>query len=239
MPVQRIAARCGTARARCILLPGARSAAADFITEGFVADLHAAAPACEVWLADAHLGYVVEGQLLARLRADVVQPAGGAPKPWLVGISLGGFAALAYATHHADDIAGVLALAPYLGRRELLRDIVAAGGLEAWSATPAEPRGPYEAMEALEEDMWRWVVRQSAGRAGWAAPPVFLGHGRDDRFADAHRMLQSRLPAAHTQVVPGGHDWPPWRTLWQQWLRQGRLMPGGATAGAAGCGETQ
>lgn len=230
MPARRIAARCA-ARARCILLPGVASRAEEFIGEGFVADLHAVAPACEVVLADAHLGYFVEGQLLPRLRADVVQPGIDALKPWLVGISLGGFAALAYAAHHGDEIAGVLALAPYLGRRELLRDIAAAGGPEAWSTQSPQPREPYE---ALEEDVWRWLAQRTTSRARMTSPPVHLGYGRDDRFADAHRVLQSLLPAGHTQVVGGGHDWPPWRMLWRQWLQQGWLT----SAAGRGCGET-
>jgi hypothetical protein len=243
MPVQRIAARCA-ARARCILLPGARSRAADFITEGFVADLHAAAPATEVLLAEAHLGYFVEGALLPRLRADGVQPGSGAARPWLVGISLGGLAAPGYAAQHGDEIAGVLALAPYLGRRELLRDIVAAGGLDAWAALPAGPRETRQVHEAFEDDLWRWVARRAAGgeaggmQAGTRAtlPPVFLGYGREDRFAHAQRMLQSRLPAGHTQVVPGGHDWPPWRVLWRQWLQQGWLAAASGGNGG-GCGN--
>ena len=233
MPTRRIAARCA-ASARCVLLPGARSAAEDFVAQGFVSDLQAAVPACEVVLADAHLGYFVEDQLLTRLREDVVRPGEPGPKPWLVGISLGGFAALAYAMRHGNEIAGVLALAPYLGRRELLRDITAAGGPAAWRELPPVPRGPYDAYEGLEDELWRWLARPGLG-AAVAAPPIHLGYGRGDRFVDALAVLQVLLPAGHTHTVPGGHDWPPWRALWQQWLRQGELA---AHGGGKGCGGT-
>lgn len=133
MRVRHIAARCAPQR-RVVLLPGVRSLADDFVHEGFVAQLQRAAPACEVLLADAHLGYFVEGQLLRRLRDDVLRPAvvpaGGGrtaandatnsatssathraalERPWLVGVSLGGLMALAYAMRHGDELAGVLA----------------------------------------------------------------------------------------------------------------------------------
>jgi hypothetical protein len=40
---------------------------------------------------------------------------------------------------------------------------------------------------------------------------LHLGYGRDDRFADAHRLLATQLPAAQVFDTPGGHDWPVWR----------------------------
>ncbi len=233
MPVRRVAARC-PARARCVLMPGVYSRADDFVSEGFVADLQRAAPACEVLLADAHLGYFVEGQLLQRLREDVVQPGGEArgARPWLVGISLGGLAALAYAMRHGDEIAGVLAIAPYLGRRELLRDISAAGGPLAWSRLPVAPASPGEPHAAIEDALWRWLARPGIGSAA-SGPSIYLGYGGDDRFVDAQRTLQALLPPGHGDVVDGGHDWPPWRALWQRWLQRGLLA-----GPPAACGDT-
>lgn len=252
MPVRRIAARC-TTRQRCVMLPGVYSRADDFVGEGFVEDLRRQAPACELLLADAHLGYFVEGQLVRRLREDVVQPAqraAGAPpdttpparapamtagspaasvplpadgRPWLVGISLGGLAALAYAMRHGDEVAGVLAIAPYLGRRSLLRDISAAGGPLAWSRRAAGAPAGADDYETLEDDLWRWLAHRGAEGGAATAPPIYLGFGRDDRFADAQRVMQTLLPAGHTEVVAGGHDWPPWRALWQRWLQRGLL----------------
>lgn len=246
MPVRRIAARCA-ANQRCVLLPGVYSRADDFVGEGFVEDLQRHAPACEMLLADAHLGYLVEGQLVRRLREDVVRPApavaaAGSPaaegpaaaavrRPWLVGISLGGLAALAYAMRHGDEVAGVLAIAPYLGRRTLLRDISAAGGPLAWSRRTAPPASDDGSPGALEDALWHWFA-QRAATPGAATPPVYLGYGRADRFVDAQRVLQSLLPPGCTDVVDGGHDWPPWRALWQRWLQRGLLAaPGDACGG--------
>jgi len=61
---------------------------------------------------------------------------------------------------------------------------------------------------------------------------VHLGFGSEDRFADGHRMLAAALPPEMVQVVPGGHDWPVWRQLWDNFLdtRLGALRssaPGG------------
>ena len=47
---------------------------------------------------------------------------------------------------------------------------------------------------------------------------MFLGFGSEDRFADTQRLLAGVLPAAQTRVIPGGHDWPVWRALWEQFL---------------------
>lgn len=242
MPVRRIAARCA-ASARCVLLPGAYSRADDFVSEGFVLDLQRSAPGCELLLADAHLGYFIEGQLLRRLREDVVRPGmGDAPgeahgagqqgdrvdaRPWLVGVSLGGMAALAYAMRHGSEIAGVLAIAPYLGRRELMRDITAAGGPLHWSRLPAVAREPHE---SIEDELWRWLVRPGIGSVA-SGLPIYLGYGRADRFAETQQMLRALLPADHGDIVDGGHDWPPWRALWQRWLQRGLLL-------GVGCGST-
>lgn len=222
MPTRQLAAPCPPAAARCVLLPGALSTAEEFVREGFVADVQAACPACEVTLAEAHIGYFVEGALLPRLREDVVRPASGGPRPWLVGTSLGALAALAYAAEHGNEIAGVVAIAPYLGRRELLRDISAAGGPEGFARLPAREPTWYDAHETLEEQVWRWLATAPRG-APQPGPPIYLGYGTGDRFADAQRVLQSLLPAAHTHSVAGGHDWPPWRMLWRQWLQRGLL----------------
>ena len=229
MATRRIAPHCAprcATTARCLLLPGALSRAEDFVSEGFVADLQAAAPACDVVLAEAHLGYFVEGPLIERLREDAVRPGRGGPKPWLVGVSLGGFAALAYAMHHPSEIAGVLAIAPDLGRRTLLRDITAAGGPVAWSQPPPPAAGTLEAYEAIEDDLWRWLARRAdePAAASRESPPLFLGYGLNDRFADAQRQLQSMLPSGNTTSAPGGHDWPPWRALWRGWLQRGLLV---------------
>ncbi len=197
-----------------VLLPGAYSRPREFVDEGSVAALRRHGIAADVQVADAHLRYYEDKTIVERLRQDIVGPARarGVPQVWLVGISLGGFGALGYAARHGDEIAGVLALAPYLGRRSVLQEIEAAGGPVAWRRANAPPEG-----DDLEREIWRWAAGAPA------APPVWLGFGRDDRFADANRLFGSLLPPERRFDTEGGHDWPPWRALWERWLDEGRL----------------
>jgi hypothetical protein len=38
--------------------------------------------------------------------------------------------------------------------------------------------------------------------------------------------MATTLPEGRVRTVPGGHDWGPWRALWNDWLERGLL--GGA-----------
>lgn len=225
MDLTRLPGPCsGRAPALVVMLPGAYSRPQEFVDEGFVAELRRRGLAADVVIADAHLGYFQDRSVLRRLREDLVLPARaqGYRQVWLAGISLGGFGALAYGARHGDEVDGILALAPYLGRRQLHKEIIDAGGPQRWRTQ----RFAREADDA-ERDLWEWLAQPAP-----AGPPVWLGYGRDDRFADAHRMLAQVLPAERRFDTPGGHDWPPWRALWSAWLDR-RLLPQACAGGAA------
>lgn len=197
-----------------VMLPGAYSEPQEFVAEGFVSSLRQQRVAADVVIVGSRIEHYVEGQVLERLQSEVIGPARarGVRAVWLLGISLGGLFALAYAARHPGQVTGVLTLAPYLGRRTLLTEIERAGGPGVWAASRhALPD------DLLEHEAWAWIAR------GQAAPLLHLGYGRDDRFADAHRLLAEQLPAEHSFTVAGGHDWPVWRTLWQQWLSRGLI----------------
>jgi pimeloyl-ACP methyl ester carboxylesterase len=198
-----------------VLLPGAYSPPEEFEAAGFVDAARQARLAADIGIADAHLRYFTDKTAIQRLREDIVLPARarGVKDVWLVGISLGGFGALGYALRHPGEVSGVLAIAPYLGRRTLLRDIVAGGGPRLWRER-ALPEGP----DDVETALWQWLSAPAP-----AGPPVWLAYGRDDRFADSHRLLSGLLPADRVDSVPGGHDWPPWRALWDRFLARGLL----------------
>ncbi|MFO1327030.1 MAG: alpha/beta hydrolase-fold protein [Rubrivivax sp.] len=197
-----------------VMLPGAYSQPGEFADEGFIDALRTAQVPADVLVAGATLGHYVEGRVVERLHDEVVAPARarGVRSVWLLGVSLGGLFALSYASRHADQLDGVLLLAPYLGRRTLLAEIDAAGGPEAWAAG-RRPR----ADDLPEHEVWAWLATRPS------VPPLYLGFGRDDRFADAHRRLAARLPRGHVDEIDGGHDWPAWRALWQRFLQRGRV----------------
>jgi len=46
-----------------------------------------------------------------------------------------------------------------------------------------------------------------------------LGTGEaDTQMAAKARVLGAALPADHVGHESGGHDWPPWKKLWGDWL---------------------
>ena len=204
------------ARTLVVMLPGAYSQPQEFIDEGFVKALRQRGLAADVKMVDAHLGYFTDRTVLQRLRDDVVLPArkAGYRQVWLVGISLGGFAALGYAARHAGDIDGVLAIAPYPGTQALQREIVGAGGPLQWRRKNAAPT------DDLEREVWWWLASGDAA----SRPPVYLAYGSDDRFAKGLVVMEGTLPSGRASTVRGGHDWAPWRELWNGWLER-QLLP--------------
>jgi hypothetical protein len=201
----------GTHSTRIVLLPGAYHELGDFVGAGFDAALCDRGLSAELILAAPELAHLGDRGWIARLQAEVIGPArehgGGAL--WLGGISLGGFMALRFAADGQHGIDGLCLLAPYLGSRIVAAEVAAHDSLESWR--PA----------ALAEDdddrrIWRFVQRLGSP----AAPRVFLGYGSEDRFADTQQLLARALPAESTRVIAGGHDWPVWRALWEDFLDQ-------------------
>jgi hypothetical protein len=205
-----------------VLLPGAYGTPADFLREGFVAAVRQRCLPLDLALADAHLGLYSDGTVFAHLHDDLIQPARqqGYRRIWLAGISLGGLASLAYASRHQGTAApdGVMVLAPYLGNRAITGAITAAGGLAHWTP-PTLAEGDVGDVECRT---WAWL---QARQAMTSPAPLYLGYGAADRFAAGHRLMAGALPAATVVTLPGGHDWPTWRTLWHTMLDRFTLTP--------------
>jgi pimeloyl-ACP methyl ester carboxylesterase len=190
-----------------VWLPGAYHAAQDFVTAGFAQAVRARQLSLDLVFIDMELEHVGDRSALRELRSDIVSPARAAGiSIWLGGISLGGMFALNYAASHPDELDGLCLLAPYLGNRILTNEIAGAPGLAAWQ--------PGELAEADEERrLWSYVKNRHAG-----SPPLYLGFGREDRFSAAHELLAATLPADSVDVIPGGHEWPIWCSLWENFL---------------------
>lgn len=205
----------GRAQTLIVMLPGIYSRPAEFVDEGFVAAVRNRGIAADVLIVDLHLGYYNDRSVLVRLRDDVVLPARakGYKSIWLVGTSLGGFGALGYAVRHGDEIDGVVALAPFLARDRLMKELTDAGSAKAWRQVPHEREA-----EDLDREIWEWATSSPP-----PALPVYLGYGDKDRFIKTSSLFAETLPTGRSVEVPGGHDWKTWRTLWNGWLDRGLL----------------
>ena len=189
-----------------IWLPGAYHSAQNFLEQGFAGAVAKRGTQLDLSFVDLQMRHLDDRDALARLRSELVLPArDSGVSVWLGGISLGGMAALDYASAHSGEIDGLCLLAPYLGNRMLIKEIAAGGGL-----------GPWEAHELAQHDaehrIWRYIKTRCASR------PLFLGYGRSDRFAAAHDLLAAALPPLWVKVVAGGHDWRAWINLWEGFL---------------------
>lgn len=204
----RAARKGGTSPACMIWLPGAFHSPEDFLDAGFDASVRDRGIALDLEFVPLELEHVGDRRVIGRVAQELVAPARarGCSAIWIGGISLGGLFALDYAATEAGEWDGLCLLAPYLGNRLLITELLQAESVAAWQPGPLA--------ESLEERrIWRFVqTRQAAPR------PLYLGYGRDDRFAPAHGLLAQTLPLDAVDVVPGGHDWQTWATLWERFL---------------------
>jgi len=196
-----------TATRRMLLLPPAYSRPEDFLREGFSEAVHARGLDLDLVLIELRFRSVSDRSVLTHLEALIRAAHGaGCKEVWLAGISLGAYIALACADRQPHSLAGLCLFAPYLGSHIVTQEIERAGGVAAWE--------PGELAEDDEERrIWRFIKAHAHG-----APPIHLGLGGEDRFGARHRVLAAALPAERVDLVPGGHEWPVWRRLWERFL---------------------
>jgi len=197
---------------RMIWLPGAFQGPEDFLAAGFDVAARKRHLAVDLQFVRLELEHVSDRSVIDRLACEVVAPAraAGCRSFWLAGISLGGFFALDYAATQAGGCDGLCLIAPYLGSRQLIAEIAAAPSLDAWDAGPL-------AESDEERRIWRFI-RSRCDERGPETRPVYLGYGREDRFARGHALMSEALAPDRVQVAPGGHDWPTWSALWERFL---------------------
>jgi len=196
-----------------VLLPGAHTELEDFGRHGFIDAVRARGMQTDILMADLNYTHVMAQTVAATLHDQVIEPAqqAGYHHIWLAGISLGGLNALLYAAEHAASLAGIHLLAPYPGTADIVAEIRAAGGPQAWAQTPTADLGD-------ERVVWRWLLAQQTADSPL---PVSFGCGAEDRFIRNQRLLAELLPAERVSYLPGGHDWPAWQALWADWLARG------------------
>ena len=208
------------AKTLVIMLPGALQQPEDFVQAGFIDAVRQRGLSIDLTLVDLGLDYIGEatnGSALQRIDAELVQPARlqHYDAIWLGGISIGGLVAIAYADRYPGQLDGLCLLSPYPGNRMLMREIEAAGGLDRWHAGDGTEQD-------AERTMWRWLqgrAKQARGEQGGnERTSIHLGYGRQDRFAPALQLAAEALAGQHIDAIPGGHDWPTWHKLWENFL---------------------
>ena len=193
---------------RVLFLPAAYTGPEDFVRAGFVSTVRERGLPLDLVFAEVNLQHLTDRTILRRVRHELVLPARalGCRSIWICGISLGGFVGLAFAERYASEIEGLCVLAPYLGNHMITGEIERATGVAGWE--PGE-LGP----EDDERRVWRFIKTRASHPV-----EIHLGYGREDRFADSHRMMAAALDPHRVQVIPGAHEWPVWSKLWVAFL---------------------
>ncbi len=192
---------------RVLMLPAAYSGPEDFVRAGFARAVRQRHLEVDLLFAQLELQHLTDGTLLARVRQELLLPARAQGcSIWLGGISLGGYVALGCAERYPQEIDGLCLFAPYLGSHIVTDEIARADGVHAWR--PGEI-----AADDQERRIWRFIQALGA-----RALPIHLGLGREDRFAPRHRLMAAALAPGSVDIVPGGHDWPTWYRLWENFL---------------------
>ena len=213
-PIRSQFYECGRSANRLIIfLPGIGDVLEDYEVYGFIDAVRERGISADMTVADMHFGYYLRRTALDRLREDVILPArrSGYDQIDLVGISLGGFGGLFYAAHYPGEIARLFLLAPYLGSREIVAELSNAGGVKSWRPAKVSEND-------YPRQLWRRLKNYSPHNT--ALPNLYLGYGRQDKFATANQLLAELLPLTHVHTVPGRHDWPTWKRLWNLLLTQ-------------------
>ncbi len=199
-------ARAGAmAPVRIVMLPPAYATAGDFLDAGFARSVRERDLPIDLVFADLKARHLRDESLNGQVWELIAPVRDRAVKVWLGGISLGGYIALGAAQADPGALAGMCLLAPYLGSH-IVTGEVARAGIDAWDPAAL-------ADDDDERRLWRFIKQ---GRP--AGFPIHLGIGREDRFAERHRVLAGALVSADVDTVPGGHDWPTWHRLWENFL---------------------
>ncbi len=190
-----------------IVLPGRRDNVEVMQKYSVAEAIHAGWPEVDVQLTSATLAYYMDGGLAARVRSELLEPAraGGYQRIILMGASMGGMGSLIVDQANPSMLDHLVLMAPYLGKRQLLREIADAGGVLEWQAGPAPA-----AMDSsnFERELWRHI--QLLGRDPQQRARIWLAYGEDDRLANTVPVIAPALEPSHILPRDGGHNWVVW-----------------------------
>lgn len=189
-----------------VVLPGRYDDLASLTDSGVVEAIQSQWPRADVLLAAAAMDYYIDGVVADRLHREIVAPARerGVQQLWVVGASLGGMGALLYERAHPGELDGIVLLAPYLGDRAIIGQIMAAGGPCQWQPGPPQTINGSN----FETELWRSLrgLADDADRAG----RIWLAYGDEDRLRYAIPAIAPLLDPDQVIEVSGGHEWGVW-----------------------------
>lgn len=196
-----------------VFLPGFGDTPATFLEKGLVDATREVAPGWDMAAVDAHFGYYKEGTFRERLAEDIIGPAvsRGYKEIWIVGTSMGGLGALAYAEEHPEHVTGLVLLSPYMGPTSLIDELLAAGGVAAWK--PGDLESIKDPQQRLYREVWAWLQGYATGDD---RPSAWLGWGDQDKLKRANQVLAKELPEDHALEAPGEHAWTTWLPLYRE-----------------------
>lgn len=214
VPVRQCSAGDAGGEELVVFLPGRWSRVEEFERERFFEIAAKRWPKARLVAPDLHLGYYKNQSMARRLHEDVVLPArrAGVKQVRVVGISMGGLGALIYDAEYPGQVNEMILLSPFVGEEEALREIEAAGNLEAW-------RPGQIAKRDFTRKLWlklreKWLENRSR-------PHVLLGCGLEDRLAESNRLFAREFLKPKDQLwITGDHDWPTWRPLFEHLIEK-------------------
>ena len=203
-----------------ILLPGMLDKPETFARKGIADIINRIDPQAGIVAADAHFNYYRKQILLERLLEDVIEPARsqGYEEIWLVGVSLGGFGSVLFASLHPDLITGVLLMAPFLGEEDDLKQVD-----ELKSQFNPDAPGDLKPKIRALITAWNWLDEEAPDPT--SHPRIILAYGKDDRLLAGIQRLAGKLPQEDVFSIPGGHDWETWGSLLEQALPRLQQKP--------------
>ena len=207
-----------------IFLPGLLDSASTFEEKEFFSLARKAGIKADMVAMGIHFGHLMENKMVERIELDVYLDAikKGYKNIWLVGVSIGGLNSLLFYRKHAKGLCGVVALAPYVAGGVLFEELQK-DGVDNW-----EPKEVYDMMlfEKKLQFLWAWLQQQKSDNN---LKSVYLGYGKQDRFIEAIKLLESILDKNNIIAIEGKHDWVTGKKVWQQQLasmhKSGLLQP--------------
>ena len=195
--------RPGEGRLLLVMLPGVGMTAEDFAVWGLVNEVRHGGTIVDMIAVQPDQTLYLDGSVAQMLEKAMLAPAraAGYQRIWLLGISLGGMGALAYAAAHDGGVEGLILLAPFIGTHATVTELTRAGGFADWESATSAATMP-------EQKILIWLKTYLAGGS---VPALWLGYASQDRFAAGHSLLAGALPQVRAVQVEGGHDWTAWR----------------------------